>query len=52
MIESVGSTNILYSFMNTSVSLRTLPNFCDLYNIWAAVTKLIHQSADKKRIVL
>ena len=55
MIASVGSTNILYRFMNTSVSLRTLPNFCELYRIRAAVTKLFNQSAngliDVKRII-
>ena len=46
MIESVGSTNILYRFMNNKVSLLTLPNSGDLYSIQAAVTKLFHQSAN------
>ena len=27
MIESIGSTNILYMFMNTNVSLRTLQSY-------------------------
>ena len=27
MIESIGSTNILYMFMNASVSLRTLQSY-------------------------
>ena len=55
MIESVGSTNIVYRFMNTNVSSRTLPNVCELYRIRAAVTKLFNQSAndliDVKRII-
>ena len=55
MIESVGSTNIVYKFMNTSVSLRILPNFCELYRIRAAVAKLFNQSTngliDVKRII-
>ena len=56
MIEPVGSTNILYRFMNASVSLHMLSNVCELYCIQAAVTKLLHQRAngliDVKRIKL